>query len=66
MIHLQAQQRAEDNEQLEMVYNARFVDTSEGATLEANVKRVITRKRWIKANGEVIVNLDKGAKDRYR
>jgi len=62
MIHLQAQQRAEDNEQLEMVYNARFVDTSEGATLEANVKRVITRKRWIKATGEVIVNLDKGAK----
>lgn len=61
MIHLQAQQRAEDNEQLEMVYNARFVDTSEGATLEANVKRVITRKRWIKATGEVIVNLDKGA-----
>jgi len=60
-IHLQAQQRAEDNEQLEMVYNARFVDTSEGAPLEANVKRVITRKRWIKATGEVIVNLDKGA-----
>ncbi|MGE7112745.1 baseplate J/gp47 family protein [Lysinibacillus sp. NPDC047702] len=63
MIHLQAQQRAEDNEQLEMVYNARFVDTSEGATLEANVKRaLLTRKRWIKASGEVIVNLDKGAK----
>ncbi|MEY9979680.1 baseplate J/gp47 family protein [Lysinibacillus sp. RC79] len=62
MIHLQAQQRAEDNEQLEMVYNARFVDTSEGATLEANVKRVITRKRWIKATGEIIVNLDKGSK----
>lgn len=63
MIHLQAQQRAEDNEQLEMVYNARFVDTSEGVTLEANVKRaLITRKRWIKASGEVIVNLDKGAK----
>lgn len=63
MIHLQAQQRAEDNEQLEMVYNARFVDTSEGATLEANVKRaLLTRKRWIKATGEVVVNLDKGAK----
>ncbi|KOY81583.1 baseplate J/gp47 family protein [Lysinibacillus macroides] len=63
MIHLQAQQRAEDNEQLEMVYNARFVDTSEGATLEANVKRaLLTRKRWIKATGDVIVNLDKGAK----
>lgn len=62
-IHLQAQQRAEDNEQLEMVYNARFVDTSEGATLEANVKRaLLTRKRWIKATGEVVVNLDKGAK----
>ncbi len=62
MIHLQAQQRAEDNEQLEMVYNARFVDTSEGVTLDANVKRVITRKRWIKATGEVIVTLDKGSK----
>lgn len=61
-IHLQAQQRAEDNEELEHVYNSRFVDTSEGASLEANVIRVITRKRWIKATGEVIVNLDKGAK----
>jgi len=62
-IRLQAQQRAEDNEELEHVYNARFVDTSEGATLEANVKRaLLTRKRWIKATGEVIVNLDKGAK----
>lgn len=63
MIHLQAQQRAEDNEQLEMVYNARFVDTSEGATLEANVKRaLITKKKWIKATGEVVLDLDKGAK----
>lgn len=61
-IHLQAQQRAEDNEELENVYNSRFVDTSEGASLEANVIRVITRKRWIKASGEVVVNLDKGAK----
>lgn len=63
IIHLQAQQRAEDNEQLEMVYNSRFVDTSEGATLEANVRRaLITRKRWIKAKGEVVLTLDKGAK----
>lgn len=62
MIHLQAQQRAEDNEELEQVYNARFVDTSEGASLEANVTRVITRKRWLKSSGEVIVNLDKGSK----
>lgn len=61
-IHMQAQQRAEDNEELEQVYNARFVDTSEGASLEANVKRVITKKRWLKASGEVIVDLDKGAK----
>ncbi|GLC88266.1 baseplate J/gp47 family protein [Lysinibacillus piscis] len=62
-LHLQAQQRAEDNEQLEMVYNARFIDTSEGATLEANVKRaLLTRKRWIKATGEVTVQLSKGAK----
>ncbi|MFJ6210604.1 baseplate J/gp47 family protein [Lysinibacillus sp. NPDC092081] len=62
-IHLQAQQRAEDNEGLEHVYNARFVDTSEGSPLEANVMRaLITRKRWLKATGEVIVNLDKGAK----
>ncbi|MCM0627425.1 baseplate J/gp47 family protein [Lysinibacillus sp. OL1_EC] len=61
-IHLQAQQRAEDNEELEHVYNSRFVDTSEGASLESNVIRVITRKHWIKATGEVVVNLDKGAK----
>ncbi|MEG0470791.1 MAG: baseplate J/gp47 family protein [Solibacillus sp.] len=61
-IYLQAQQRAEDNEQLEMVYNARFVDTSEGTPLEANVKRaLITKKKWVKAKGEVVVSLDKGA-----
>ncbi len=61
-IYLMAQQKAEDNEELEHVYNSRFVDTSDGATLEANVKPLITRKRWIKATGEVVVNLDKGAK----
>ncbi|MFJ7891289.1 baseplate J/gp47 family protein [Lysinibacillus xylanilyticus] len=62
-IFLQAQQRAEDNEELEQVYNARFVDTSEGAALEANVMRaLIKKKRWLKSSGEVIVNLDKGAK----
>lgn len=62
MIYLQAQQRAEDNEELEQVYNARFVDTSEGASLEANVKRIIQKKRWLKSSGEVILNLSKGAK----
>lgn len=63
MIYLQAQQRAEDNEELEQVYNARFVDTSQGATLDANVMRaLITRKRWLKSSGEVILNLSKGAK----
>ncbi|MGE7988962.1 baseplate J/gp47 family protein [Lysinibacillus fusiformis] len=61
-IYLFAQQKAEDNEELEQVYNSRFVDTSEGTSLDANVKRVITRKRWLKASGEVIVNLDKGSK----
>lgn len=60
--YLQALQRAEDNEELESVYNSRFVDTSEGVALEANVKRVITKKGWRKAKGEVIVNLSKGAK----
>ncbi|MFK5708595.1 baseplate J/gp47 family protein [Lysinibacillus boronitolerans] len=59
-IYLQAQQRAEDNEQLEQVYNSRFVDTSEGATLEANVKRaLITKKKSLKASGEVVFNLNK-------
>lgn len=62
MIYLQAQQRAEDNEELENVYNARFIDTSEGKALEANVITLITRKRWLKSNGEVILNLSKGAK----
>jgi len=62
MIYLQAQQRAEDNEELEQVYNARFVDTSEGASLETNVIRVITRKRWLKSSGAVILNLNKGTK----
>lgn len=63
LIHLQAQQRAEDNEQLEMVYNARFVDTSYGASLESNVKRaLLTKKKWLKANGLVSVNLNKGAR----
>lgn len=60
-IYLQALQRAEDNEVAEMVWNSRFVDTSEGASLEANVKRaLLTKKRWLRATGEVLVNLDKG------
>lgn len=59
-IYLQAQQRAEDNEELEKVWNSRFVDTSEGVSLDGNVKRVIRRKRWLKANGDVVFNLDKG------
>lgn len=60
-IYLQAQQRAEDNEEAEKVWNSRFVDTSEGASLETNVKRaLITKKKWLKSSGKVIVNLDKG------
>ena len=59
-IHLQALQRAEDNELAEQIWNSRFVDTSEGATLEANVKPIITRRDWLKATGEVSVSLKKG------
>jgi uncharacterized phage protein gp47/JayE len=60
-IYLQAQQRAEDNELSEQVWNSRFVDTSEGSSLEANVKRaLITRKKWLKASGRVVFNLNRG------
>lgn len=60
-IYLMAQQRAEDNELLEQVWNSRFVDTSEGVSLDQNVKRaLIKRKQWLKASGEVVFNLDKG------
>lgn len=61
-IYLQAQQRAEDNELAEHVYNSRFVDTSEGTTLEGNVKPFVKRMKWLKAKGTVIVDLNKGAK----
>lgn len=62
-IYLIALQRAEDNELAEQLWNSRFVDTSEGASLEQNVKRaLITKKKWLKATGEVVVNLEKGAK----
>lgn len=60
-IYLQALQRAEDNEVAEQVWNSRFVDTSEGASLDSNVKRaLLTRKRWLKASGVVVLNLNKG------
>jgi len=60
-IYLQALQRAEDNEVAEQVWNSRFIDTSEGTSLEANVKRaILTKKKWIKASGDVILTLTKG------
>lgn len=50
-IRLQAYQRAEDNEEAEMLYHSRFVDTSEGIVLEQNVTRaLISRKEWRKAS----------------
>lgn len=60
-IYLQALQRAEDNELAEQIWNSRFIDTSTGAALEANVKRaLITKKSWLKASGPVSVTLKKG------
>lgn len=60
-IYLQALQRAEDNEVAEQIWNSRFIDTSDGASLEANVKRaLLTKKKWIKASGEVVLTLAKG------
>ncbi|MEK5070496.1 baseplate J/gp47 family protein [Sporosarcina sp. FSL K6-1508] len=54
--------RAEDNELAEEVYNSRFVDTSEGVSLENNVKRaLITKKVWLKSFGTVQLNLNRGA-----
>lgn len=62
-IRLQAYQRAEDNEEAEMLYNSRFVDTSEGIMLEQNVTRaLISRKEWRKATGEVTFNLERNTK----
>lgn len=45
----------------EEVYNSRFVDTSEGVSLENNVKRVIKKKEWRKATGAIQLNLNRGA-----
>ncbi|MEK5070697.1 baseplate J/gp47 family protein [Sporosarcina sp. FSL K6-1508] len=53
--------RAEDNELAEEVYNSRFVDTSEGVSLENNVKRVIKKKGWLKSSGIIQLNLNRGA-----
>lgn len=53
--------RAEDNELAEEVYNSRFVDTSEGVSLENNVKRVIKKKGWLKSSGTIQLNLNRGA-----
>lgn len=62
-IRLQAYQRAEDSEEAEMLYNSRFVDTSEGIMLEQNVTRaLISRKEWRKATGEVTFNLERNTK----
>ncbi|MFS0878032.1 baseplate J/gp47 family protein [Solibacillus isronensis] len=61
MLYLLAQQRAEDNELAEEIWNSRFIDTSEGASLEANVRRaLITKKKWLKASGSVSLQLEKG------
>lgn len=60
-VSLIAYARAEDDELAEEVYNSRFVDTSEGVALEQNVKRVIKRKEWLKASGNVQLTLERGA-----
>lgn len=61
-VSLIAYSRAEDNELAEEVYNSRFVDTSEGVSLENNVKRaLITKKEWLKSFGTVQLNLNRGA-----
>lgn len=61
-VSLIAYSRAEEAERAEEVYNSRFVDTSEGATLEQNVKRaLIKRKAWLKATGDVRLTLERGA-----
>lgn len=60
-VSLIAYGRAEDAETAEEVYNSRFVDTSEGVSLQNNVKRVITKNEWRKASGPVRLNLERGA-----
>ena len=53
---------AEKAEVAEEVYNSRFVDTSEGVSLENNVKRApIKKKEWHKATGAVQLDLKRGA-----
>ena len=56
-IYLQALQRAEDNELAEQIWNSRFIDTSTGAALEANVKRALITKTMVKSSGPISVNL---------
>lgn len=61
-VSLIAYARAEENELAEEVYNSRFVDTSEGVSLENNVKRaLIKRKTWLKATEYVQLTLEKGS-----
>jgi len=59
-IESQAWQRSIDAEQAEQVYNSRFVDTSEGLSLQQNVKRALIDKNgWVKAIGKVNLSLDR-------
>lgn len=60
-VSLIAYSRAEENELAEEVYNSRFVDTSEGVSLQNNVKHVVTKKEWRKATDSVQVSLERGA-----
>lgn len=61
-VSLVAFARAEDNELAEEVYNSRFVDTSEGVSLQQNVKRaLIKKKEWLKASDNVQLTLERGA-----
>lgn len=61
-VSIVAYSRAEENELAEEVYNSRFVDTSEGVSLENNVKRALRgRKEWLKATDYIQLTLDRGA-----
>ena len=62
LIKLWAYARAEENEQAEAVYNAGFIDTAEGVSLDREVAKMgIKRRQERKATGQLTITVDPGA-----
>jgi len=61
LIKLWAYARAEENEKAEAVYNAGFIDTAEGVSLDREVAKIgIRRRQERKAEGQLSITVDPG------